>query len=147
MNKGLFRLTAFFLYLISLLPFPLLYLFSDLLFFLLYYVIRYRREVVQANLANSFPEKTLKERRSIERRFYRYLADMIFESIKTISITPSEMRKRYKFENIIELTRHLNAGRSVIAVTGHYGNWEWGPLAIGLELEEKILVVDRKAHV
>ena len=96
---------------------------------------------MQANLANSFPEKTLKERRSIERRFYSYLADMIFESIKTISITPSEMRKRYKFENIITLTRHLNAGRSVIAVTGHYGNWEWGPLAIGLELEEKILVV------
>ena len=141
MNKGLFWLTAFFLHLISLLPFWLLYLFSDLLFFFLYYVIRYRRKVVQTNLANSFPEKTLKERCGIEKLFYSYLADIISESVKSLSIRPSELRERFRFENINELKRHLDAGRSVIAVTGHYGNWEWGPLAIGLELKEKVLVV------
>lgn len=141
MNQLLFRLTAFLLYLISLLPFWLLYLLSDLLFFFLYYVFRYRRKVAGSNLANSFPEMTVKARADIEKRFYTYLADMILESVKGISITASELKERYKFENLKDITRHLDAGRSVIAVTGHYGNWEWGPIGIGLEMKEKVLVV------
>ena len=141
MNQVLFRLIAFFLYLISLLPFWLLYMLSDLLFFFIYYVFRYRRKVVKSNLANSFPEKTVQARADIEKCFYNYFADMIMESVKSISISSLEIKKRLKFENLNDIFRYLDAGKSVIAVSGHYGNWEWGTIGIGLEMKEKVLIV------
>ncbi len=141
MNKMLFRIVAFLLKLISLLPFWLLYLLSDVLFFFIYYIFKYRRSVVQSNLANALSGKSSVERAGIEKRFYGFLADTIVESIKSISITKKELKERYQFENLEEITKHLDAGRSVIAVSGHYGNWEWGPLGIPLELDTDILVV------
>jgi KDO2-lipid IV(A) lauroyltransferase len=141
MNRVTYRITASILYLISLLPFPVLYFFSDILYILLYYILKYRRKVVSNNLLNSFPEKTKSELEQIEKRFYRYLADLMLESVKTISISANEIKKRFVFKNLELLTKHLQNGRSVIAVSGHYGNWEWGPVAIGLELKEKVLVV------
>ena len=141
MNRVTFRITSALLSLISFLPFPVLYFLSDILYLFLYYIIKYRRIVVSENLLNSFPEKSKSELRQIEKRFYRYLADLILESVKTISISAIEIKKRFVFKNLELLTNYLQNGRSVIAVTGHYGNWEWGPVAIGLELKEKVLVV------
>jgi len=141
MNRVSFRITSALLNLISFLPFPVLYFLSDILYLFLYYIIKYRRIVVSENLLNSFPEKSKSELRQIEKRFYRYLADLMLESVKTISISANEIKKRFVFKNLELLTNYLQNGRSVIAVTGHYGNWEWGPVAIGLELKEKVLVV------
>lgn len=141
MNLVFFKIISVFLYLISLFPFRILYLFSDILYFLLFYVFKYRRKVVEQNLKNSFPEKPLSERFEIERRFYKHLSDLIFESIKTISISPETMTKRFVFSNLSELTKYFDEGKSVIAVSGHYGNWEWGPLAAAHVLKEKVLVV------
>ena len=141
MNNFLFSLVSFLLKLISLLPFRILYILSDTLFFFIYYIFKYRRNVVQTNLNNAFPEKSRDERVAIETRFYRFLADTIVESIKSISITKKELKERYQFENLKDITKHLTAGRSVIAVSGHYGNWEWGPLGIPFELDCDILVV------
>lgn len=141
MNKVLFQLVVFLLKLISLLPFRILYLLSDIIFIFLFHVFKYRRSVVQANLANAFPEKSADDRAGIERRFYGFLADMIVESIKSISITKEELKERYQFKNLELITKHLDNGRSVIAVSGHYGNWEWGPLGIALEWNYDILVV------
>ena len=86
-KKGLFRLGIFFLYLISLLPFLILYLIADFLFVILYYVIGYRRKVVQENLRNAFPNKTEQESSHIEKEYYKYLADLIVETVKMISIS------------------------------------------------------------
>ena len=141
MNRIVFLLTSILLRLISKLPFSVLYILSDLLFLILFYVIRYRRKVVITNLNNSFPEKSKSELAEIEKRFYQHLADLILESIKTISISPTQIKKRFVFKNLELLEKHLQDNKSVIAVTGHYGNWEWGPIAIGLELREKVLVV------
>ena len=74
-NKGLSKVGAFFLYLISLIPLPLLYLLADIIFFILYYVIKYRRKVVQENLRNSFPEKSTEELHEIEKTFFSFFAD------------------------------------------------------------------------
>lgn len=93
------------------------------------------------NLLNSFPEKSSSEIKLIEQKFYHYLADLMLESIKTISISAEEIRKRFVFKNLDILKSYLDDGKSVIAVSGHYGNWEWGPVATGLELKEKVLVV------
>jgi KDO2-lipid IV(A) lauroyltransferase len=140
-KKGLFRLATSFLYLISLLPFSLLYVLSDILFVVLYHIVSYRRKVVQQNLANAFPEKSREERAGIERKYYRFLSDMILESIKMLSISPANLQKRFRFNNISELTQYFTKGKSVIAVTGHYGNWEWGTLITPLTFPEAVLVV------
>jgi len=141
MNRVTFRITSVLINTISFLPFPVLYFFSDILYLFLYYIIKYRRKVVTENLLNSFPEKSKSELKQIEKRFYRYLADLMLESVKTISISANEIKKRFVFKNLEILTNYLQNEKSVIAVTGHYGNWEWGPVAIGLELKEKVLVV------
>jgi KDO2-lipid IV(A) lauroyltransferase len=122
----LFSITA---YLVSLLPFPLLYVFSDFLSFVLFHVIRYRKEVVFQNLRNSFPEKTDREIRRIARKYYHNLADITLEVIKTRTISKKQLVKRLTFTNI-EIVDELYArNRSILVAIGHCGCWEWtGPV-------------------
>ncbi|MDB5032219.1 lysophospholipid acyltransferase family protein [Mucilaginibacter sp.] len=127
-KKGLLRLGIFFLYLISLLPFWFLYLISDCLFVVLYYIIGYRRKVAQENLQNAFPEKSAAERHDIEKKYFRYLADLIMETIKMISISQEELKRRVIDTNPTTVLMYLKKGKSVTAVSGHYCNWEMAGL-------------------
>ncbi len=113
-----------FLYGISLLPFPLLYLLSDVVFLLLYYVVRYRRAVARENLRNSFPEKSAAERTRIERAFYRWFCDLTLETLKTLTISPRTVMRHVHVEGEQVLRNHAQQGRSIILVMGHWGNWE-----------------------
>lgn len=113
------------LWLISILPFRLLYTLSDIIFVLLYYIIGYRKSTVAANLKLVFPEKSETERKQIKKKFYRHLCDMIFESIKSMTISEQEMKKRYKFTNVEVLQNIENQNRSTVLMCGHYGSWEW----------------------
>lgn len=140
-KKGLLRLGIFFLYLISLLPFWFLYIISDGLFFVLYYIIGYRRKVVKENLRNSFPEKTEKERKKIEREYFKYLADLIVETIKTITISEKEIKRRVVAINPDLVNRYVAEGRSVIAVGGHYCNWEMAALNFCFYNDKKFMIV------
>jgi KDO2-lipid IV(A) lauroyltransferase len=141
MEKWFTRLGIFFLYLVSLLPFWLLYIISDILFVALYYIARYRRRVVQENLQNSFPEKTNKERGYIEREYYKYLADLILETIKTISISEKEIKRRVTATNPELLEKYYRQGKSVIAVSGHYCNWEYASLNFSAVSEKKFMII------
>ncbi len=141
MNKLLFSVIAAVIHLVSLLPFRVLYLLSDVLFVVLYYVVRYRRTVVKENLRNSFPEKTDAELEQIEKKHYRYLADLIVESVKMRSISSQEMLRRFRYVNFEKLDPYFKANRPVIAVTGHYGNWEWGAPSLALVNPYPSLVV------
>jgi len=114
-----------FLWLVSILPFRLLYAVSDGLFVLLYYVIGYRKKVVKENLNLVFPEKSEKEINRITKTFYRHLSDMVVESIKSISISEEEMMKRFKFTNIEEVHKIEDANKSMVMMCAHYGSWEW----------------------
>jgi KDO2-lipid IV(A) lauroyltransferase len=136
-KKGLSRLGTFFLYLISLLPFWFLYLIADVLFIILYYITGYRRKVVEDNLRNSFPEKSEKERKLIEKKYFRYMADLIVESIKAISISATDAERRMKPTNPELVEHYLNNGKSIICVASHYGNWELGVLSFGLLTEKR----------
>src|SRR5580704_4951306 len=93
-KKGLSRLGTFFLYLVSLLPFWFLYLVADLLFVVLYYIAGYRRKVVRENLLNSFPEKSAAERKIIEKKYFKYMADLMMETIKSISMSAKSVNRR-----------------------------------------------------
>ncbi len=112
-------------YLISLLPFKVLYIFSDVLAWLACDVIKYRRGVVRRNLAASFTEKPEKDIRKIEKRFYRFLCDYFIETVKLASMSPDKMRRHLKVENIEEINEAVRQGQSVSLYLGHYCNWEW----------------------
>lgn len=125
---------AILFWLISLLPFWALYLLSDALYWIMFRVFGYRKKVVESNLRNAFPEKSENELRSIADRFYRYLPDLILETIKMTRISAQEIEKRIQILNPEELERHFAQGKSIVGVTAHYGNWEWGTHRMSLLL-------------
>jgi len=130
-KKGFSYIGIFFLYILSLLPLPVLHFFARLLYYPLYYIIGYRKAVVRENLVKSFPEKDIKEIIAIEKTFYKYLADLIFEIVKMPTISKKELRKRVVFHNLERIETYFKKGESVLACTGHYGNWELCMLALG----------------
>ena len=118
----IYHLLRFLLKLLSDIPFRVLYILSDGLFCLLYYLAGYRRKVVRQNLTESFPEKSLPEIRRIEKKFYSFFAAMILESCKLASVSPEEIRRRMKFTNVEAVNSMLKQGKSVSVYLGHYGN-------------------------
>lgn len=122
-----------FLYLISLLPFWLLYGLSDFFFVIMYYVLGYRKKVVMQNLRNSFPDKSEKELKKIAIAFYRYLCDLFLETFKTLTISKQEMFVRCKINAVSQklFDTYYAQQKSVIIVMGHFGNWEWAGNVFG----------------
>ena len=114
-----------FLWLLAWLPLGVLYILADILFVLVYYVVRYRRKVVRDNLQNSFPDKPGNEILRIERKFYLHFCDYIVETIKLIHISKKTMRKRFKLKNLHIVDDFYKKNQSIILCLGHYGNWEW----------------------
>jgi|GEM_PF-145772 len=112
-------------WLFSALPLALHYLGADILYFIVRYVVRYRRDVVRRNLQECFPELSRHKRNMIERRFYLFFCDYIVESIKFFSISKRELRYRMEFRGLERINESLANGRSCAVFLGHYGNWEW----------------------
>jgi len=111
--------------LLSRLPLWWLYRLSDLLFPIIYHLVRYRRKVVRENLRNAFPERSASERKAIGRQFYRFFCDYAFETIKLLTISPEEMRRRMKFYGTEEMDALLLTHPFCFMMVAHYGNWEW----------------------
>lgn len=110
---------------ITLLPMRILYVFSDLLYLILYYVLTYRRKVVAENLRNSFPDKSAEELKTIGKKFYRHFADLMIEILKLTHMSKAQSLRRMTIVNSELLERLYTEGRDVAAVIGHYNNWEW----------------------
>lgn len=110
---------------IACIPLGLLYLFSDFVAFMLYYIIKYRRKVVRANLESSFPEKGVKEIKRLEKEFYLHLSDQIVETLKLFHVSDDELKKRVKVNNYEAVNQTLGEGKNAVLLMGHYGNWEW----------------------
>ena len=121
----MYHLLSFLLKLISYIPFRALYVLSDGLYYILYYIIRYRRKIVRKNLTESFPTLKGKEILQVEKKFYRYFTDQVLESCKMATISPEEMKKHMKFTNIEAANAVFKEGKSIALYMGHYGNWEW----------------------
>lgn len=120
--------------LISHIPFGVLYAISDVMYFFMYYVVRYRRKIVRRNIAESFPDLDKEEIADIEKRFYRFFCDVLLESVKLYSMSPKEIGRRIKFTNVDEVNAWLKQGHSVALYLGHFGNWEWvASLALWLD--------------
>jgi KDO2-lipid IV(A) lauroyltransferase len=111
---------------IALFPLRMLYVFSDMLYFLVYRAIRYRLKIVRQNLRNAFPDQTDRECRRTERRFYRHFADYMVETIKLAHISQEEILRRAHIRNPEIIKPLLTQGHTcIMLLMGHYGNWEW----------------------
>ena len=124
MSAILYYLTLPFLYVISYLPFKVLYLLSDMFYVLVYKVLGYRKQVVTENLKNAFPGKSSAEIEEIRSDFYHFFCDLSLETIKTLSISPKGLRKYINHEDISVFERFYKQKQSVIIVTGHLGSFE-----------------------
>ncbi len=124
------------LWLLSKLPFRMLYIVSDFVYIVLYRLIGYRQKTVRNNLMLAFPEKTVQERKRIEKEFYHHLCDLFLEMIKTISITKKQLLERMTYTNIELVQNYESQGKSVIVLLGHYASYEW-TFAIQLYLKNK----------
>ncbi|MGN0213281.1 MAG: lysophospholipid acyltransferase family protein [Muribaculaceae bacterium] len=110
---------------LSRIPFCVLYVLSDIIYFPLYYVGRYRRKVVRKNLVESFPDKSLRELVAIEKKFYHSFIDIALESCKMMTISYDDIRRHIRFENVELANAMLREGKNVGLFMGHFGNWEW----------------------
>lgn len=116
-----------FLYLVSLLPFFILYLVGDFVYILLYYILGYRKEVVMDNLATAFPEKSMAERETIASQFYKNFVDTFIETIKLLSLSTAAFDKRCTGDfNVINA--YAAKGRNIQFMGGHQFNWEFANL-------------------
>jgi KDO2-lipid IV(A) lauroyltransferase len=87
--------------------------------------VQYRKGVVLDNLKLVFPEKTEAQRRAIAKHFYQHLCDIIFETIKSLTISEKEITKRFRFANLELLDKYYSEDRNILLMCGHYASWEW----------------------
>lgn len=131
-----FRLTLF---IFRLMPFSVLYSVSDRVAWLLHRVVKYRLKTVRDNLRFSFPEKNEAERAEIERKSYQNLADVLLEGLKGFTMDEATVRKRYTLTNTHIVNESNLANGNSILMSAHFGNWEWGVIAVPYFFQRKIV--------
>lgn len=109
----------------SKLPMRALYIISNVLFCFVFYLVGYRKKVVESNLQIAFPEKKVTERKAIAKKFFQHFTDLLAETIKAISISKKEIVRRYKYQNPELVNNLLSQGKSIVFVSAHQANWEW----------------------
>lgn len=122
-------------------PWWMLYGISSGLAWLMYWIVGYRRKVVMGNLSLAFPEKSDSERKKIARGFYSNFADIVVEVIKSHRISANEIKQRFKLADASLFERFYAEGRGVMVVMGHYTNFEWTAMALGLRVPQKTYAV------
>lgn len=141
MNALIYYISLPFIYLISYLPFSLLYILSDFLNFILFTIVGYRKEVISTNLKNSFPNKTEQEIKTIYKAFNSFFCDWILEMIKAITISRAESIKRCHFTDTTILDQLSKENKQLIFVMGHMGNFEFGGPDVDKHTNYKLSVV------
>lgn len=136
----------FLILLFKLIPFPVLYFISDGLYLLFFYVIRYRRTVIQKNIEICYPNESDQYHENLERRFYRNFIDIILEGIKGLGMDSQRLTNRYKLVNPESIDKYHNQNRGVLIYCQHYNNWEWGPLTLGLQSQHVLVGIVKKLH-
>lgn len=137
-NNLLFRILQGF----SLLPMPMLYGISKVLFIVLYFILRYRRKIVQANLKSSLPPSF--DINLVEKEFYWYLSEMFVETIKCLTITKKSLLSKIYCDNPEILEPFVKENKSVIIMSAHYCNWEWLIYSMNLLFDHQAVGVGKK---
>lgn len=120
---------AFILKSFAALPLPILYSFSWLLYVLLFHIFRFRRNIAENNIINSFPDLGKKDHQALLKQHYRNFSDVILEVIKTINLNPKQLLKHVEFKNSEIIENVLKNNQTVILALAHHCNQEWAMLA------------------
>ncbi|WP_103072617.1 lysophospholipid acyltransferase family protein [Aquimarina sediminis] len=142
------------LWIISKLPWRLLYLLSTFIYIVVYHIIGYRKKVVTKNLSLAFPKKSNNEINKIRKQFYKHMCDMFLEMIKSLSISKEEMTKRFEIIDPHTFKEVQSKNKSIIVLMGHYASYEWAIAAqfvmdfpiVGVYKQIKNKYFDRLAH-
>ncbi len=141
MNSGFStKIGIFLLKVLAKFPFWLIYLLADIFYWFVYYVVGYRKKVVIKNLKNAFPEKSEIEINAISKKYFRHFADLTLETIKMRGMKPADFEERMKVTNADLVNRYFENGKSVMVLTMHYNNWEWGTY-LSVHLKHNCLAV------
>jgi len=141
MNRFLYSITYTWCFFLALFPFWLLHLASGTVYFIIYYIVGYRKKLVRKNLRNAFPDKSPKEILSIEKAFYHHFCDYFFETVKLLTMSESQMKKHFVFKNEDIIQNFLNQGKPVILLLGHFGNWEWvTSITLWIKSDENLVI-------
>jgi KDO2-lipid IV(A) lauroyltransferase len=141
MNLIIAGIFYFFMFLIGLIPFWVIYLFSDITRFVLHRIIGYRKKVIVQNLKASFPEISKQELNKVIKSVYCNLSDILVESLKGSTMSEKQVKRRYVVKDIEEIESYIVQGRSIIGLPAHFNNWEWGSLAPGLFTKHPIVAL------
>ena len=139
MDRLSYLLLRIIVFIFSVLPFPVLYKLSDLIAFSLHYLLRYRYKVIRQNLEHAFPNKSPENLEQIIKKFYKNLSDILLESLKGLSLTESELKKRYRYANPEIFDTFYSQHKHVILLGGHFANWEWGVLSFPLWVKAQVI--------
>jgi len=141
MNSGFStKIGIFLLKVLAKFPFWFIYFLSDIFYWFVYYVVGYRKKVVIGNLKNAFPEKSEIEINAISKKYFRHFADLTLETIKMRGMKPADFEERMKVTNADLVNRYFEIGKSVMVLTMHYNNWEWGTY-LSVHLKHNCLAV------
>jgi len=141
MNSGFStKIGIFLLKVLAKFPFWFIYFLSDIFYWFVYYVVGYRKKVVIKNLKNAFPEKSEIEINAISKKYFRHFADLTLETIKMRGMKPVDFEERMKVTNADLINRYFENGKSVMVLTMHYNNWEWGTY-LSVHLKHNCLAV------
>ncbi|GIJ96412.1 lipid A biosynthesis protein [Capnocytophaga stomatis] len=124
------------IWILSKLPFRLLYVVSDFVYFVVYKLLKFRVKVVRKNLNIAFPFKTQTELLNIEKKFYKHFCDIFLEMIKSYGMSEKEMKQRMTFTNLEIFKEKSIENRSAILMCGHYASYEW-LLSLAYNLDHK----------
>lgn len=125
MQLFVYRIVYPILWVVSKLPWRLLYLLSSSVYILVYHIIGYRKKVVTKNLTLAFPEKSIDDVYKIRKKFYKHMCDMFLEMIKSLSISKEEMIKRFTIVDPHTFKEVQAHQKSIIVLMGHYASYEW----------------------
>src|SRR5271154_4934875 len=131
---------------LSRLPMRALYAFAAFLYLLAFYVVRHRQQVIREQLEKVFPDASAAERELIHKRFLKNFCDVLVEVLKSVSMTPAEMRDQVRIVNVDLARRYLDAGQSVLFVTSHLCNWEWLLHGVTLQLSYPVDAAYKPLH-
>jgi KDO2-lipid IV(A) lauroyltransferase len=128
------------LWIISRLPFSIVYLISDFFYFITYYIIGYRKDVIKSNLRTAFPDKNEKEITRLSKKSTQHFCDIFIEMIKSLGMSKKSMKKRFVCKNPELVNAFAKARKPIIAMFGHQGSYEW-TMAIGDDIDYKVYAV------
>lgn len=137
---------AFFIgiFLIGIMPFRVLYFFSDFFSFLLHRVFRYRLNVITENLSKAYPQLSDTDKYSLIKLIYRNISDVFVEGVKAFFMSNKQVVKRHRVLNPEVIEPYLNSGKSILGLTGHIANWEWGSLSASGQINAQVVAFYKK---